>query len=90
MAYNDSMSVKSYIAKAIKKADKSYFFENYSKQANSVIKGLKKEGYTILPSEPDEELLKLVADTIHTGRMRPEQHIANVYKTLVSHMEKRY
>ena len=82
------MSIKSNIASAIKRADKSYFFENYSKQAGAVIKMLEKEGYVILPKNPDQKILKEVADTIKTGKMRPEQHIENVYHTLAGLMKR--
>lgn len=78
------MSIKKNIAKAIRKADKSYFFEDYDKQAVAVIQMLKKDGYVIVPLEPSEETLRKAADTIATGKMRPEQHILNVHKTLAN------
>ena len=82
------MSVKTKIASAIKRADKSYFFENYSKQAQSVLRELDKAGYMVLPKDVDEKLLKQVADTIKTGKMKPEQHIANVYSTLTQLLQR--
>lgn len=84
------MSIRKKIAIAIKKADRSYFFEDYDRQASSVIQSLQKEGYVILPKEPDGDLLKKVADSISTGRMRPEDHIKNVYMTLQQLMQKGY
>lgn len=82
------MSLHKQIAVAIKRADRSYFFENYDKQARSVIRALEQQGYVILPREPDEGLLKQVADSISTGRMRPEEHVRNVYLTLQKLIER--
>ena len=84
------MKVQKQIAKAIRRADKSYFFENYDRQAGSVIKALEKAGYAIMPIEPDKDVLREVADTISTGRMKPEDHIKNVYQTLLGLMKKQY
>jgi hypothetical protein len=84
------MSISKCIAKAIRKADKRYFFENYDKQASAVINSLKKEGYCIMPYEPDMDLLREVADSISTGKMRPEDHIRNVYQTVAKKVQKKY
>ncbi len=84
-----SAKLRTHIARAIKKADKSYFFENYDKQAESVLKSLRAEGYRIVKYEPDEELLKEAADTIKTGKMKPDQHIKNVYQTVIGLLEKK-
>ena len=84
------MSIRKKIALAIKKADRSYFFEDYDRQAKSVIQSLQKDGYVILPKEPDHEMLRKVADSIATGKMKPEEHIKNVYLTLQQLMQKNY
>jgi hypothetical protein len=77
------MSVKKKIALAIKRADKSYFFEDYEKQAAAVIRALEADGYVIVPSAPDAAILKKAADSLSTGKMKPEQHIQNVHETLI-------
>lgn len=84
------MGIKKDIAVAIQKADKSYFFENYDKQAKAVLKALEKNGYAIMPIEPDEKTLKAVADNMSTGKMRPEQHIKNVHQALAKLMQNKY
>lgn len=81
------MSVKKTIARAIRNADKSYFFENYDKQALAVIKALEADGYAIVAATPDADILKKAAATISTGKMKPEQHIQNVHETLVKLMK---
>lgn len=82
------MNVHKQIAKAIKRADRSYFFENYDKQARCVVEALEKEGFIILPKEPDKTVLKQAADRMPTGRMKPEEHVRNVYQTLSALMAK--
>lgn len=78
------MSIKVSIAKAIKRADRSYFFEDYTKQAEAVLMGLKQDGFAIIPREPEESVLKQVADTMPVGKMKPEKHIQDVLNTLIS------
>ena len=71
------------IAKAIKKADSSYFFENYSKQAQAVLSVLEKEGYALLPLEPTEEMIRVGLDNIPSGRVKPEKLVENIYVGMV-------
>lgn len=71
------------IAKAIKKADSSYFFENYSKQAGAVLSCLEKEGYALLPTTPSEEMIKTGLDNIPSGRVKPEKLVENIYLAMV-------
>lgn len=76
------MKVQKTIARAIKNADRSYFFENYDKQAAAVLRVLEKEGYVIVPVKPDPEILKKAADTMATGKMKPEEHVLDVHQKL--------
>ena len=82
------MNLQQNIAKAIKKADRSYFFEDYTKQARAVLKTLEQSGYTIVPLDPPKDLLRKVADTISTGSMKPEDHVRNVFRTLITQFQK--
>ena len=76
-------SVQTIIENAIAKADSSYFFENYTKQAQAVIAALERDGYTILKREFSDEIWKQVADTMKTGRLKPEEHVKDVYQTVL-------
>jgi ribosome-binding protein aMBF1 (putative translation factor) len=78
------MSVKALIARSIQKADKSYFFEDYTKQAAAVMAGLKKEGWAITKKEADMDVFKKVADEMTTGRMKPEEHVKDVYERVLA------
>jgi hypothetical protein len=82
MSKND---LRDTIAKAIKKADNSVFFENYSKQASAVMAALEREGYALLPKQPDEAMLKIGVDNIPSGRLKPEQLVSRIYQSMVQH-----
>jgi hypothetical protein len=75
--------LRSKIANAIQTADSSYFNENYSKQADAVLKVIANEGYVLLPKELAPELWKQVADGMRTGRLRPEDHVKDVFETVI-------
>lgn len=71
------------IAGAISKADSSYFNEDYTKQAQAVLAALEKSGIALIPKEyPPETWLK-AADAMKTGRLKPEEHVKNVYETVI-------
>ncbi len=76
-------NIKKTIAKAIKRADKSYFFENYTKQANAVLQTLHKQGYTIVPIEPTKQMLQTGTDQIQSGSVRPQALVERIYKAMV-------
>jgi hypothetical protein len=73
------LSVTKLIARAIKQADSSYFFEDYDKQAANVLKRLADEGWAITRREADMTIFKAVADSMATGRMKPEEHVKDIY-----------
>lgn len=69
------------IASAIQKADSSYFNENYTKQATAVLEAIEKAGYALIPRDLPEDLWKQTADQMKTGRIKPEEHVKDVYQT---------
>lgn len=77
------MSIKDTIARAIKKADKSYFFENYSKQAKAVITELEKSGYKIVPIRPTADMVKAGSDAIVGGKVKPSNHVQTIYHIML-------
>lgn len=76
------MSLHSDIAAAIQKADSSYFFEDYSKQAQAVLRVLEQNGYTIVPKTPTEEMIKAGSDAILPGKVKPEELARYVYTSM--------
>ena len=75
--------IQTIMAKAIKRADWTYFNENYQKQAASVIKAINKAGWGIVPLEPDRETLDAGKEQIEIGRHRPSEVAKAVYQAMV-------
>ncbi len=74
----------SLIAKSIESADKSYFFEDYASQANAVIQELSKNGFCIVPLEPDSRLIDVGIKAISYGRSKPSDIVKRVYIDMIS------
>ena len=70
------------IAKAIRKADKRYWFEDYTIQAEAVVKALAEAGYGVVPLRADEEMRKAGADAIPIGRQHPTAVARFVYDAM--------
>ena len=81
------MSIEKTIAQAIRKADKSYFWENYTKQARSVLKALEKAGYVVAPITPSKEMVKAGSDAIIGGKVKPSTHVTDIYQVMISAVE---
>jgi hypothetical protein len=80
--------IKDIIATAIQQADKSYFFEDYTKQSTAVLKALNKAGYDIIPTKLPEDLAQNVAKNMRTGRVKPEDHVRNLIETAFKELKK--
>jgi TRAP-type C4-dicarboxylate transport system substrate-binding protein len=78
-----SDDIHTIIAKAIKRADRTFFNENYTKQAESVIRAINNAGWGIVPLEPDPEMLKSGKETIEIGRHKPSEVAKAVYTAMV-------
>lgn len=77
------MSVMLLIADAIQKADKSYLFEDYTKQASAVVQLLRDEGYAIVPRRATEAMLDAGEQSILAGKVHPKEHVRTVYEAMV-------
>lgn len=75
--------IKTAIAQAIKKADKSWFNEDYDKQARAVIQALAKEGYAVVPRAPSEAAIEAGREAMQAGRYRPSEVLAQLYRAMV-------
>ncbi len=71
------------IAKAIKSADTSYFFENYTKQANAVIRDLRKNGYVIVPYYPTVDMVKAAMDELQYGANKFTNVVMPIYLAMM-------
>ncbi len=83
------MSIHDTIAVAIKKADKSYFFENYSDQASEVLRVLDRKGYIVIPRDPTEDMVKAGADSIASGQVKPDALVKQVFGTMLNAWKRR-
>lgn len=70
--------LQSTIENAIHKADSSYFFEDYTKQAKAVIAAMESAGFIFINKELPEEMWKQIADQMKTGRVSPTEHVKDV------------
>jgi hypothetical protein len=73
--------IQTIVENAISKADSSYFFEDYTKQAKAVLKALESAGFTVLPTKLDDEVFLQVSKEMRTGRVKPEEHVKDVFQT---------
>lgn len=73
------------IENAISKADSSYFFEDYSKQARAVIAALQAAGFTIVAHDLPDDIWKKIAAEMRTGRVKPEEHVKDVFQVALRH-----
>jgi thiamine biosynthesis lipoprotein ApbE len=71
------------IAAAIKDADKRYFFEDYTKQAKSVISALNQAGYAVVPAEPTPEMLEAAKTALTYGAQRPADLVKTIWSSMV-------
>ncbi|MES2984316.1 MAG: hypothetical protein V4735_03910 [Pseudomonadota bacterium] len=71
------------IENAIQKADASYFFEDYTKQAQAVLKAIDAAGFAITAKDMGDDIWTQVAKEMRTGRLRPEEHVKDVHQTIL-------
>jgi predicted CoA-binding protein len=76
--------IQDLIAGAIQKADSSYFFENYNKQAAAVLAALQKEGYAVVPKKPSEKQLAIGKAAVTSGRVKPSDLVEMIYSVMVN------
>lgn len=77
------MSVLILIADAIQKADKSYLFEDYTKQALAVAQALKAEGYVVVPRKPTDAMIEVGDRAIIGGKVDPGELVRDIYQAMV-------
>jgi hypothetical protein len=75
--------LQSTIENAISKADSSYFFEDYTKQARAVIAALEAAGFAVIAKNISEDVWVQVANEMRTGRVKPEDHVKDVFNVAV-------
>lgn len=75
--------LKSLIAKAIKDADSSYFWEDYSKQAAAVIRSVHAAGYVLVPEDPSLKMIQSGVNAVMIGRTQPHELARQIYAAMI-------
>jgi TRAP-type C4-dicarboxylate transport system substrate-binding protein len=71
------------IAHAIRKADRRYFFEDYTAQADAVLAALKKAGMVVVPVEPTPEIVEAGKNSLKYGAQRPGDMLRALYQAMI-------
>lgn len=71
------------IARAIRAADTRYFFEDYDRQAEAVIRALRENGFVMVPQEPSEPMLEAGSDALRYGRVNKFSTLRAIYKAMI-------
>ena len=71
------------IAHAIRNADKRYFFEDYTAQADAVLKALHKAGMVVVPLEPTAEAIEAGKNSLKYGTQRPGDMLRTLYQAMI-------
>lgn len=83
-----SRAVEDLVARAIKDADKSFFNEDYAKQAQAVLTTLRQNGYEVVPLKPPPLLVDWAKENIPFGRLRPSDLISQMYTMMVENVRR--
>ena len=75
--------LSSTIAHAIKNADKRYFFEDYTAQADAVLKALREAGMTVVPVEPTQDIIEAGKNALKYGAQRPGDMLKTLYQAMI-------
>lgn len=76
-------AVNDLIAQAIQSADWTFFNENYSRQAEVVVRALNRAGYAIVPREPNRAMVEAGRDEIEIGQHRPSVVATAIFRAMV-------
>lgn len=71
------------VAAAIRDADKRYFFEDYTTQAEAVFRALREAGFAVVPAEPTTEMLDAAKNALRFGQQRPGDLVKTVWTSMV-------
>jgi hypothetical protein len=71
------------IAQAIRKADRRYFFEDYTAQADAVLKALRLAGMVVVPLEPTADIIEAGKTSLKYGTQRPGDMLRTLYQAMI-------
>lgn len=73
----------SLIARTIKEADSSYFFEDYTKQAVAVINAISNAGYVLVPKDPSLKMIQAGVNAVMIGKTQPHELAKQIYSAMI-------
>lgn len=74
------------IAHAIRSADKSYLFEDYTSQAEAVRRALRHAGFVIVRADPDEATIERAVQSLPFGAQKPADLVRVVWQALLGRL----
>ncbi len=80
--------IKELIAKSIKAADNSYFWEDYMKQATAVLHTLNSKGLVIVPKEPSLPMIQAGVKAVVIGKTKPQELADQIYQGMIKAYQK--
>lgn len=71
------------VARAIREADRRFFFEDYAAQAQAVLDALTAARLTIVPLEPNAEQVEAGKKSLTYGAQRQDELLRNLYVAMI-------
>lgn len=71
------------IARAIRRADNSYFFENYSKQADAVLDAISEAGFVLIHKEPTKQMIEAAGEALSYGVQSKNEMLREMYRVMI-------
>lgn len=72
------------IARTIKQADSSYFWEDYTQQAIAVINAISSAGYVLVPRDPSLKMIQSGVNAVMIGKTQPHELARQIYSAMIS------
>ena len=84
----DMKALRDLIARSIKAADSSYFWEDYVKQADAVIQTLNSQGFAIIPKDPSLPMLQAGVHAVVIRKTKPQDLALQIYQGMIKAYQK--
>ncbi len=75
--------IEDIVADAIRAADNSWFNEDYTAQADKVLRRLRAKGFQMVPRKLSDRAVERAVEILPYGRLRPADYVRGVFKVLI-------
>lgn len=79
-----SRSLGDTIARAIRAKDTSYFFENYSRQADAVLDAINDAGYVVVKKEPTSPMVEAGVESMTLGIHNKGALVSEIWRRMLA------